>query len=679
MKKKERLIHFRAKYILILTICMLGACDSPKERIKSSLENAGDNREELLKVIDHYKNDSLKLEAAIFLLQNMQFHLNNDQAKNVLQEIYDKHFEISNKYNWDKESIEWQKEIDSLENSYSDLILKYKLSTPSSDVRVIKADWLIKQIDLAFNSWKSNIYTKELPFDIFCEFILPYRFKDGIILDDSKSIYHQRHHELFKDSSNLSFIQKADSLLRIYDDIKFSNYVGYKIPMNSAKALEQIKYGLCDDRSWFNSFILSSVGIASCTDFAPAQGNRNSAHTWNAIIDKGGTIPFEPFGDEDRWKYKIMYNNKTTDRKWGKLRFAKVFRNTFSINKTGPLFDPEELKDNIPSTFRNPKMKDVSHEYFDTTNVTIKIPAQIKKCPAYAYLCVYNKQQWSPIQWGKISDREATFTGMGRDVVYLPTFYINGDIHPIGEPFYLSPSGEISRFTVSAKTQDIYMRSPGNFRDPLVRLQIINNLSNAIFLGVNEKENRIDTLHTVSDYADLWENRIHINSKQKYDFIDIQMPTDTFAFCDLSFFTSNADKLELIRELKIQTPITLIHDDESINMLTDHISSTGMIGKIKIDRQGKYKVRIDLSGLYTISAIEYVPYTPSLVNSGYTYTLYYWDQGWQLFGEKKGNDNVILFNEVPSGTIYRLNNETSSDQNRIQRIFSYKNGHVKWL
>ena len=74
-----------------------------------------------------------------------------------------------------------------------------------------------------------------------------------------------------------------------------------------------------------------------------------------------------------------MYNNKTTDRKWGKLRFAKVYRNTFSINKTGPLFDPNISKEDIPNLFKNPRIKDVSNEYFDTTNVNILIPKGIKR------------------------------------------------------------------------------------------------------------------------------------------------------------------------------------------------------------------------------------------------------------------------------------------------------------
>jgi hypothetical protein len=42
--------------------------------ITQTLELAGSNRPELEKVLSHYKNDSLKLRAARFLIENMAYH-----------------------------------------------------------------------------------------------------------------------------------------------------------------------------------------------------------------------------------------------------------------------------------------------------------------------------------------------------------------------------------------------------------------------------------------------------------------------------------------------------------------------------------------------------------------------------------------------------------------------------
>ena len=56
--------------ILILSFC---SCDSS---LDFSLENAGENKDELEKVLEHFEHDPnpLKYEAAKFLIENMPFH-----------------------------------------------------------------------------------------------------------------------------------------------------------------------------------------------------------------------------------------------------------------------------------------------------------------------------------------------------------------------------------------------------------------------------------------------------------------------------------------------------------------------------------------------------------------------------------------------------------------------------
>ena len=60
------------KYVLfILLALILAACRSEKDRrLEYALEFAGDNRVELEKVLEHYRTDPEKLEAARFLIRN---------------------------------------------------------------------------------------------------------------------------------------------------------------------------------------------------------------------------------------------------------------------------------------------------------------------------------------------------------------------------------------------------------------------------------------------------------------------------------------------------------------------------------------------------------------------------------------------------------------------------------
>lgn len=44
--------------------------------------------------------------------------------------------------------------------------------------------------------------------------------------------------------------------------------------------------------------------------------------------------------------------------------------------------------------------KDVSHEYFDTVNVTLTLQ-NVPDDERYAYLCTFNTGKWNPVQWAK--------------------------------------------------------------------------------------------------------------------------------------------------------------------------------------------------------------------------------------------------------------------------------------
>lgn len=64
--------------VLIIVSSILNGCSNQKTVLEIVLEEAGQNRLELLKVINHYRNvdnkDSLKLQAALFLIENMPGH-----------------------------------------------------------------------------------------------------------------------------------------------------------------------------------------------------------------------------------------------------------------------------------------------------------------------------------------------------------------------------------------------------------------------------------------------------------------------------------------------------------------------------------------------------------------------------------------------------------------------------
>ena len=104
------------------------------------------------------EGDSLKLRAAEFLILNMpgKYSQYSEGQWNDAATVY---------YRWEN-----------LLNRPSALD-EYDLSDPvrKDDLKYITADFLINNIELAFKVWREMPWGKDIPFDVFCEEILPYR------------------------------------------------------------------------------------------------------------------------------------------------------------------------------------------------------------------------------------------------------------------------------------------------------------------------------------------------------------------------------------------------------------------------------------------------------------------------------------------------------------------------
>lgn len=665
-------------FITFLFLLLL-SCTKQLSRLEQALKLAGENRFELERVLAHYSenpSDSLKYRATVYLIENMTgFYSVSPEWEKELSLVYNKHVEISEKHNW-AVGKEWGVEIDSLKDANKILYNKMSFSNVLFDIETMKADWLINNIELAFKAWTENIYTQNFSFDFFCEYILPYRFQSGFLLDDSRNCFYDRHSELFKNSYS-TITEFADSLLIQYKDLYFNYYYGASIPIHSIKTLELIKRSTCEERSWFNSTLFSSLGMAVSTDFVPARGNRNNSHTWNVLIMEDKIYPFDPFWIEDRWNYTEIYNNIAIDEAWGKFRLPKVYRNTYAIQQSGPLFDHSVDRGDIPPLFFNSRMKDVSHEYFDTTDVFIPL-TNLNEDHKYAYICVYGYRSWIPVQWGRISEGQAGFRGMGRDIIYIVAYYQKGVIIPASDPFLLNKEGDIHYIRSNKDTDNLYIHSIGCFQEKEDKIRTLQSHDGSIILGLNKEKNIKDTLCILTKKCSVWENLIYLDNRSSYDQIDICLPTDTVSFCELVFYTQKDNKLIRIPNVKLATALATFNQDEYPAMIYDNLSATGFNGKI-VQNNSMNKLSFELDKDYDIELINYIPYTKSMMWKGSIYKLYYWDGEWVYHSMCNGNNGVLDFKSVPMGTLYRIETEEVKSQKNMERIFLYKDGIVQWM
>ncbi len=661
-------------FVYILISFTIIACSTESEKhLESALQSAGANRNELEKVLAHYQNDSLKLSAAKFLIENMPGNFSiNPHLVQACKPLYNAYDSISQKYKY-QTTPQWGTEIDSLYKYYEQQIPFYELgSSLQEDAKFIKADWLIRQIDLAFNAWKHNCYTHNDSFEDFCEYILPYRRQNGLLLDNSREDYYKRFgHTFFTGKAN-NFIQETDSLLYLFRNLTHSKFYGMNIPIYDAHTLERLQHGLCEQRCWFNSIVLSSLGMKAAIDYIPSWGNRNNTHMWNSIIVQGNVYAFESYWDTDRWKYKRIYNNKTFDTEWGKFRIPKVFRYSFANSTEGPMTDKRVKKEDIPPLFNNLKYKDVSSQYFDTTNVTLQL-SSVPHNTLYAYLCVFNYGNWTPVQWGRIENKRVTFKGMGRDIVYLPAFYKEGILQYAGNPFILDRTGKIQILSPNKTKQNIAVR---NFSGAWLYNPNKNNislLSKSIFLGKNANGLYADTLCKVPTYIDIHETRIPSNANKSYRYIRMQIPTDTLSASEISFYDKNTGILISGTRLVNSNSFRPLSPKEDISMLYDHLSSSGFKEK-GLFHQVNF-VDFDLGKEYHVASIGIIPYLDSEIYKGFRYILYYWKNKWIPLGEQNGTSPFLTFRNAPTSALYMLVRKNHEGQ---QRTFLYENDKVIW-
>lgn len=432
-------------FIAIGLFCLVSSCGDRDRQVEEALSLSGNNRNELEAVLKHYEGDGRKLEAAHFLIGNMPGSYGaNPIVEQDCSAFYEAYDSLGQKYDY-RVGTEWGKQVDSLWKDFSN---RHRVRQELNyDITRMKAEDLIREIDLAFRAWVENVHSRNCSFEDFCEYILPYRRQNGLSIDNARREFNKRHQGKYFVEEGKDWQQEIDSLLYEYKYLTHSGFWGTKIPIWNAATFEKMRHGLCAQRCWYNSLLLSSLGIPVAIDFVPAWGNRNNSHTWNVVLIDGESHAFEAFWDNDRWKYKRIYNNRDDDELWGRFRLPKVYRYTYSNHIEGPLADVEVDKADIPELFRSVKKVDVSSEYFETADVTVELTGEAPQGVKYAYLAVFGYQDWHPVQWAKIENGRAVFREMGKDMVYLPVYYKRGGLLPAAEPFRLRNDGTMEKLS----------------------------------------------------------------------------------------------------------------------------------------------------------------------------------------------------------------------------------------
>ena len=420
--------------LLLITALTVGCNDySP---IASVLDSAGSNRSELEAVLDHYKtkdNNPQKLQAAEFLIKNMPAHYS--YAGNEIYEYYDYAARIlANK------SLSPEQQRDSL-LFITDLKYRDLPGQIVSDAQIIKADYLIKNIDTSYDSWVNCDLASQITFDEYLEWLLPYKaielqeldaWRDTLLARFGKGLEHPIKNDVeYNTTMATADMLRGDAYNGLH---RYGLYTRAGLPLLSAHLQASQTYGNIPDYALTAVLVFRSAGIPAVWDETPVGSRGTAATRWYTIIsDRGEHLNSE-------WDFATMIGGSFFPYERG----PKVYRSTYAIN-------PERWEYRQKAKFQYPfelARKDVTSQYFLVSDIAIPIDKEIKKQIKDKYVYIASavrsdEKPWQIVDFGLIRHGKATFHDMGREVMYQILGFDGNALIPISEPFILHKDGSI--------------------------------------------------------------------------------------------------------------------------------------------------------------------------------------------------------------------------------------------
>ncbi|WP_251234899.1 hypothetical protein [Bacteroides nordii] len=640
---------------VILFIALL-ACHShlppPSSLLEQALEKSGDNRSELEKVLTHYSQkdaDSLKLRAAVFLIENMPGHYSYYGTS--LDEYRDS-------VNRSAAMCRLPWHIRQIFHLYPyQSIHKVSGARRIEDVECITASYLIHNIDCAFEAWQYP-WAHHLDFDDFCEYLLPYRVGNEPITnwrDSLKGMYGDMPGRF----AGIDEINESPYQACLYVNSKMIEEMGF-----ARKDSVRFSHPLIGEKDIFSLgcpefvpvtvLVMRSLGIPVSMESIEQWSSRGGKHCWNAVYHFTGLhYPFTGFESRPRGLNQDYKMNK-------------VYRHTYQRNARALIDHTGD--ESIPIFFENRFLQDVTSEYMTCHDITISLDYEPDDNQEYAYLCVFNNSHWIPVHYGKRDGLKVTFTDVGPETMFIAGYFQDDELQPASLPFHVRLDGTvhfISPSKIERTSLTLHRKYPLFHRFANYSRHIIG----ATIESSDYKDFRkVDTLCTIThdantQYDSVYASgvsiprrylRIKHNGNAKMELSELEVygaDTITCLYGKLFFPPADAHLLPQAYDLY----------NKSIN---DYIAISDWIG-------------IDFGKNTHVTKVKYLPRTDSNhVMAGDIYELFYYnDHVFQSLGEQKAMYPFLNFHNIPSNGLYLL---IDKSRGKEHRIFTMEKGKVRF-
>ncbi len=663
----------RIFFLYIISIFIFSHCQFSVKNPQNSLSEVSHQNIQLK--VDRLQNlvnnhfsekDTLQKTFADFLFENLKYHhhqwgLKEQTYISLIQENY------TNPTNL--EVI-----LDSMKH------ISFSNSKDQLDVEILSDTELVNHINNVVNIYVNSPVISKIPFDIFCNYVLPYKvhqeqaFQFWAALEADTDIFNQTLDSII----NYAFVNlhQANQNFKIVWGSKSLN-----IPPLPLNMYEKLQIGSCEDVAYASIGKLRKLGIPCTIDFIPTYLNYSGGHSWNAIVlDSIHTIPFQ--GDVPKtWPPAKPFRVSSIDTipfiqpaapvryKVEKHRISKVFRYGFKPVANSHVMKRGQINE-LPEHLNNYCLKDVTSQYTKVSNIQVKLNTkrlgkihdamQNEKMDEYAYLAVFNKPHWQIVDWGYNKDGQAVFKNIGRGGVYLPMVLIADIMMPAGDAFILQEDGSISYLTPKKHTLPTiklnrkYPDSPHYYDNRMVggKIQAAN---------IPDFSDAVD-LYKITKSPGHHFNTISLEGNQKYRYIRYLAPKYKQGHvAELEFYENSNDPNPIkgkIMGTEAYLPNTSKEKAMDGNLLTYFESPVddawiGIELKESMSIQKiRYLERNDLNDIYENNE----------------YELLYWDNEWKSLGKQVADTTYLEYKNVKEDVLLWLKNNTTGNEERIFTI-----------
>lgn len=646
-----------------------------------------------LNVLFHYSLVDFnveKLSCAYYMLDNLryQYHVKanstlirqQQELKHRTDSIY---AALQEEYGWDKipfDTILSERKKSELWIQQNFVNGENKEQTEISVSDIITSDFIISQIDAAYDLWKQSKHASSLSLGEFQESILPYSCISG----------YGQPQNLNQMKSAIPALAKMSEQKSINEMIKYYQAVIRNLRDINGSLGEKSSKGImsmysrdedCLDIAHYGCMILRSFGVPAVVDhvvgFRQLPGRHYFCSVYNAELKKWqgfnpeGSLP----GEED------FLGTPTLN----------IYRDTYAAHKDTPYF-LRNKDEYVPNYLNNPCMTDVTKLYMTATSVTIPIETETSNNLAYlAGFCSREKDGLIATTWATIDKKRkrVVFDNVIPDVVYVPIIYSGTEAVSFGQPFYVkiyNGKNKICHLPISSKDTkkiDVVLHRKYPIKPNMQK--IAKEMIGSVILGSNDKDfAHADTLLKLASAPTQYLQSYPLTKTGYYKYYRFQAPS-AYPHSNIAHFEWLVPPTCSYKYTRHSSRTAILNPSDDKKAPYSTYLSLEDAGPYQMEQMPQYDYNPLTSAggypffnlkLHTPQKVEAVNYMAMHANNTITpeheYILFYWDGKWKECGHSKALYEYVEFKGIPSDKLYWLY-DVSEGQEEIP--FLVRNNH----